>query len=264
MLSYDELLKYITKQCILHNGNAFEIDSSGLLSLNFFWSEHYCAKKKLFDYCWVYERTERYDECETAERILSELPKGITYIKDTSVISKLPDITKYKYDGYNDRFNVASVLYETRFKILVSELYAKKVVSVSNGSKVIIIGNFDKKTIDDALDFKKIILSSHSEIIEPLFQNGLQRLFGSCYLSNTGLADNEGRGYRLQYVNMKPLSYEYQRLGLTIAIAEYGATFLKQDELYFIDRYIDHSESAQNKITITKMKCYSKKELKDW
>ena len=54
-------------------------------------------------------------------------------------------------------------------------------------------------------------------------------------MSNNGF-DYDG-GTSFLSVGMKPLSCEYQRLGLALALVKYAVSSLKDDQFYYIDRY---------------------------
>ncbi len=67
-------------------------------------------------------------------------------------------------------------------------------------------------------------------------------------------------GYGLKSVGMKPLPEQYQRLGLILALVEYGQQFLAQGETFVISSY-----SGSSGVYVKKMnEQNSSNGLKDW
>ena len=58
----------------------------------------------------------------------------------------------------------------------------------------------------------------------------------------------------------KSLQYDYQRLGLALALTEYGLSCLAENEMYFID---DNSKTEETRITKRTFK-NSPSTLRDW
>lgn len=291
--TYDVLMNRISMECYLHRGCAFTISGANLnlYSGALKWSECYRLKKSLFSGPeWIYEKTvdsisatsagDQSNDIEKTKALLAKLPDGITYEKVGVTINQRgrPDPHAKLPDPNKSAKNAEEYIRHTGdYQITVSEAYASKIVNGHRDSKVIILGNFNKDTIEKARDFKRTVLSSHSEIIEPLFDGfahcNLSGTSGNpkytrdeyrCVcLSNTGF-HGVGSNYRYHFeeISMKPLNHAYQCLGLASVIAEYGATSL-QDEMYFIERWDDG-------IFIRRRRCYpsptgsEKKALKDW
>lgn len=291
--NYDVLMNRISMECYLYKGRAFTISGAdlNLYSGSLKWSECYRLKRSLFSGPeWVYEKTvdslsvtsggDRNNDTERIKGLLAKLPEGITCEKVGVTINKrgYPDPNVKLPDPNKSAKNTEErIWHRGDYQITVSEAYATKIVAGHRDSKVIILGNFNKDTIEKARDFKKTVLSAHSEIIEPLFDG-----FAHCNLSGTSgnpkYTHDEyrcvclsnagfhgvGSNYRYQFeeIGMKPLSHEYQCLGLASIIVEYGASSL-QDEMYFIERWDDG-------IFIRRRRCYpspagpGKKTLKDW
>lgn len=227
MQTFNTILKVINEQCITNNGSDFDVRN---LYLTFSWVKKYTGKRFLFVTQWVYEKTEYNDEIRQTEKLLAKLPDGITYTKTDTVTQKLPEKAEQYHTVYER--------HSTTFLIHVSASYSQSIMRQNNGRKVIVTGNFDKKTMQEADAFKNRVLSSHRDILDTLFRNGFSQ---SLCLTNEGFTDYDCRGYSLSAVNMKPLQNEAQRLGLMLALGEFGEKMLPENEIWFIDSFSSDS-----------------------
>lgn len=244
MFTRNEILNLIKRECFEHNGSSFDARDQ---YLTFCWSKEYTGKKFLFSTKWIYQGTKDKEKIKQAEKILLKLPTGITYTRNDIITEKLPEKAS-EYMSKYERFT-------TTFSIHVSAEYSQNVVNQNNGRRIVIIDNFDKQTMENADAFKNLVLTKHSEILEPLFLNGFSKL--PC-LTNSGFTDYDCRGYSLQSVNMKPLQNESQRLGLMLALGEYGEKFIPNNEYWFID---GHSSDS---INISRSQIRYTPHLNDW
>lgn len=240
MLSYEQLIQMIDLDCFRNKGkSSFELKPFPTIH----WSKSYCAK----DYLLLFARWECIkssdEQCVEVEKILLNLPIGITYKKETSVITPLPDKVK----------NLATEKLITEYTVSVSKEYAEKVFRGSANTKVLVSRVFDSITLQEAERFKNAVLSSHAEVIEILYLQGLP--YG--LLENNGFT-NYDTGFTFKSIKMKPLLNEAQRLGVALALTEYGVPFLPEEQFYYISR---HSNSI---ISIAKEKHLSEPYLNDW
>ncbi len=218
MIDYESIISKINMQCVAYNGSAFEMSN---IIPYVYWSKKYQGKKFLFFCDWVYVESDTH--CVDVERVLRKLPKGIEYKKDTICTQALPAEAKQYYTVY-ERF-------KTTYTIVVTEEYSKKFKQDNGTKKVIVSEAFEKETLKLAQEFEKRISSDHPSVIKTL-----SRSFGSYgILSNKGF-DYDG-GTSFLSIGMKPLSCEYQRLGLALALANFGVESLKVNQFYYIERY---------------------------
>lgn len=218
MVDYEKIISQINVKCVVNNGSAFEIED---IIPKVQWSKKYHGKKFLFSCHWEYVESD--GRCEEVERILRKLPKGIQYKKDTVLTRALPEKAEQYHTVYEN--------FETTYTIIVAESYSKGFKQNNDVDMFIVSTAFDKDIVKSAQEFEKRISSSHSNVIKTLSQS-----FGSYgILSNNGF-DYDG-GTSFLSVGMKPLSCEYQRLGLALALVKYAVSSLKDDQFYYIDRY---------------------------
>lgn len=225
MYEYDSLFKEIQINCILNSGNAFDMDSVSTV----YWHKTYRGKKFFFESYWEYVRSESAEKLKEVTDCLSKLPEGITYSERCVKTNQLPECI-YPY-------GIATEQYITEFSIHISKDFSQKIYNKFKGNQIVILADFADETYSRALEFKNKVLSVHPEIIPPLYKNGLCRF---SFLSNDGFT-NFDSGYGLALVNMKPLQYDYQRLGLALAVAEYGLNYIEHDQIYVIDTYSTNS-----------------------
>lgn len=223
MQSLDTILKAIKMQCFINNGSAFDVNGLSL-NLTYSWQKKYCGKKFFFSCHWVYEGVTGIEECHKMKKLLSKLPNGISFTSSDSITQKLPEKATQYHTIYE--------WHTTTFTIHVSNSYSQSIVNQNKGSKIVCIGNFDSSTMRSAVEFKKKVMTSHREILDPLLKNGFLE---SLSLTNNGFTDHNCHGYSLQAVNMKPLQNESQRLGLVLALGEYGEQYIPDNEICFID-----------------------------
>ncbi|MCH5191492.1 MAG: hypothetical protein J1F23_04940 [Oscillospiraceae bacterium] len=245
MISYEQLLEQVNLNCHINNASAFEMVVLSPIS----WTKKYTAKKIFFSYRWtcVDSYVDSSEKCTEAERLLSKLPKGISYVKNTTITTPLPE----KVEPYHTVYE----WYSTTYTVIVSEEYSKSIVQKNRDNQVVIATVFDKRTLQEADNFKNIVLNSHTEILDPLFTRGLQPY--GC-LTNTGFTDYD-HGYSFQTIGMKPLFGEAQRLGLAIALSNYGTPHLKSGQFYYISRF--NADAIDIRI---RDRASKKDVLKDW
>lgn len=247
MVDYEKIISQINVRCVTNNGSSFEIDD---IIPKLHWSKKYRGKKFLFSCHWEYVESD--GRCEEVERVLRKLPKGIQYKKDTVLTRALPDKAEQYHTAYEN--------YETNFTIVVTEVYLKKFKPNNDTSRFLVSSVFDKNTLKLAQDFEKRISASHPSIIRTLSHS-----FGSYgILSNNGF-DYDG-GTSFLSVGMKPLSCEYQRLGLALALVKCDIS-LKADQFYYIDRYGKKDEFSDKFGAVLieiKTKGIKEKHLNDW
>lgn len=227
MQDLNTILRVINEQCLTSNGTDFDVRN---LYLTFSWKKRFSGKRFLFVTQWVYDETDHNDEIKQTEKLLKKLPDGITYTKTDDITQKLPEKAEWGH--------TVCEWHSTSFVIHVSASYSQAIIRQNNGRKIVVTGNFDKRTMQEAEAFKIRVLSYHSDILDPLFKNGLSQ---SLTLTNEGFTDFDGRGYNLSAVNMKPLQNEAQRLGLMLAIGEFGEKMIPENEIWFIYSYSSSS-----------------------
>lgn len=246
MQNLNTILKFINKQCFINNGAAFDVQN---LYLTFSWTKKYTGKRFLFATQWICEKTENNDGIKQTEKLLAKLPDGITYTKTDTVTQRLPEKAEQYHTVYE--------WHSTTFSMHVSASYSQAIIRQNIGRKVVVTGIFDKKTMQEADVFKKRILSSHRDILDPLFKNGFSQ---SLALTNDGFTDYDCRGYSLSAVNMKPLQSEAQRLGLLLALGEFGEEMIPENEIWFIEDC-----PINDSISISKCQIHSQvSSLNDW
>lgn len=225
LLSKDNyILKRIIIECLRNNGAAFTLGDK--FFLQFHWSKVYKAKRALFGMRWAFEQFNgNYEGIKEAKKLLSELPIGITYQKKDVITQKLSE-QRVK------PFGTAWESHVTSFSIYVPTDYSQMIVNQNNGHKIVVIGYFENNIWQDALKFKERVLSSHSQILEPLFDYGFMRGY---YLTDDGFTNFDGYGYSLRNVEMQPLQNQTQILGLMLALREYGERFVPYDQIWIID-----------------------------
>lgn len=244
------ILKRIILECLRFNGSAFNLGDK--FFLQFHWSKVYEAKRLLLGLRWAFENFEGgYEELKKARKLLSELPAGITYQEKDVIGQKISEqrITT---------FGTAWESHVTSFTLYVPANYSQMIVNQNNGHRIVIIGYFKNSTWQEAMQFKERVLSYHSQILEPLFNSGFTR---SLFLSNDGFTDFYEVDYKLQVVNMKPLQNQAQRLGLMLALRDYGEKWVPNDQIWFVDNGTRDSIYLSQKITLNRQ---ANSQLNEW
>ena len=227
-MSLENILKNIKFNCFLNQGRPFDLNIGP-----FTYQKKYRGTKFLFFCSWSYDSTTGDDEYNKQKQILRKLPSGISYTENTTITQELPNEPKQYHTVYE--------WYSSTFVIHVSESYSKKIFASNNGDRIIILSDTTTNTLKSALDFKNKIKTSFSDIIEPLFKE-MERY---PTFNNNGFNDYY-HPFKFEYVNMKSLQYDYQRLGLALTLTEYGLSRLTENEMYFID---DNPKTKETCIT---------------
>lgn len=238
----ESILEEVKRNCFLNQGRPFELNIG-----EFYWSKKYHGDKLLFMCSWRYVCTEYYEKCNEQKRILKKLPSGITYSENATLIQQLP--------AKPEQYHTVHERYKSVLSIHVSEAYSRKVFNTHAKDRIIILSDTTNKTLKLALDFKNKIYASHNDILAPLFTE-MQR-FGT--LTNYGFTDYD-HGFQFERIKMKPLTHDYQRLGLALALTEYGLFHLAEDEMYFIT---DKPEAETTHISKAKIK-QALSSLRNW
>ena len=242
MISMEQLLKSIKTLCFINNGRAFD-ETIG----HIWWIKQYSLHKGIFKTKLKCVESEMdNDRYRNMISFLSNLPNGITYTADTKKTRALPAVIN------PGRFEKEE--YTTDFIIHVSDAYSKSIVDSNNGHRIVILPNLTSKVMESAIKFKDTIETKHSKTVEPLFDTQIKH-YSSSSLRYDGFYD----GVSFSYINMKPLEYDFQLLGMALAFANYGLKFLEEKEFYTID-----TDKNITSASITKHTIKDNQSLNDW
>ncbi len=237
-----QLLRRIEFECFIHFGEAFDIQEIPTIgTLIFEWKTNESSAFIKFRNDITYHHTE---DLIRFEKMLKQLPKGISYTRTDTLVSKEKSAFIWK-------------TYHTQLVIHVSKAYANAVFS----SRINIEG-IDKteELINRAKQFAQVIVKKHPDILKELYQS--YNLHQNNCFGNTGSYSYNGTSIgRVSYASfgLKSLDEEYQLLGLAIAVAEYGKPHLKDNEYYGIS-----SCSSFSSISIVKPRPDPNAFLNDW
>lgn len=225
----EQFLDMIDLECHQRRGEGFERDN--LIPPRIV-GEHYVQEGMLFLKYWKKDnRKSPFDDSDKrlneTIRFLDQLPAGISYYEHTEIIQPLPE----KIETYASKYERRRIT----FIVVVSEEYSRRITSECLDNNVILSNAFSKSALTEANSFCQKIANEHPDILQPLFENGLN---SGLSLSNKGFVDCDygWRGCSLSSVGMKDLSSEVQRLGLAMALANYGSSSLNNTEFYYIMR----------------------------
>lgn len=223
MTIFDGKHRGIIIECLKNKGLGFDYEDI-TSKKEYHWEEQYWTKKGIFRYYWELLATHIPDYMTEYENSLKSLPSGISYERQT---------TKWKDEREEktpEKCGNARCCYRTRFRIHVSEQFSRHVMEQYDGSRLVV---WDCPELKSALDFKNRVLSTHREILETLFTNGVLKSYS---LTKSGFTDYDCSGYNLKQVGMKPLQDDTQCLGLMIAICECYLSQIPDDEIWFIEK----------------------------
>lgn len=249
MTILDEDIKPIKIECLRYCGLEFEFQDTseyyGLYGFN--WSESFEKKKTLFGYKLKSKGSTIPNEMIEYETKLKHLPSGITYEKRT-----------VEQDSWLDECNpsLKYVNYSTKFILHVSESFSQSIMQQYDGSRIVV---WNYPELETALDFKQKILSMHSNILEPLFTNGVLK---NLCLTTTGFTNFDCQSYPLSKVKMKPIQSNTQLLGLMIAICEYSERYIPKNEIWSIEKENNGKHVVVHKYHLIDIS--AQQSLRDW
>lgn len=217
-------------ECLRNGGIGFDMTSKtkyNYIDQDFNWWERFINRKTFFGYKWELSEKSDYflNVLYRYEKELNNLPNGITYEKNTTIIEDGRERFR-KGDRY------AQVRYNTQFIIHVSEEFSKHINEQYDGSRVFM---WNCPELESALLFKEKVISMHSDILKPLYKD----LTNKC-LSLSGVIDVDGfeySGSSFKAYGMKNLKDKTQLLGLLIAIAEASTQWMPHEDIVLVNIY---------------------------
>ena len=226
----NRILHQIRNKCLYANGGSCELEYKTIR-----WRELYRSKKSFFKYRWEltascsnYDK-EQMQECELT---LKRLPKGLTFAKNTVLDNdELQSIEPHK------EYMSASKWYKTIYTIKVSEAYSQNILNSLGRSRAFIEQAIPSDVEAKIYDFKRKVLSLYPNLVKDMYA---AFEIGNYCVCRSGIGVYEGDGcinvkVHFSDYKLKPLSEEYQCLGLALAIAEQGSRYLKATELFRIN-----------------------------
>ena len=222
----NRILCLVRKECLYANGCRCKFNYK---TIN--WLETYYSKKGFFKYRWEMKSScSNYHnvQMEECELILKKLPKGLSYTKETILErDELKSVEPHK------EYMSARKWYKTIYTVWISEPYSQKVLKSLGKSRAFIDGFITTETETKAYDFKKKVLKLYSNLVTDMY-SAFEH--GNNYICSSGLGQYESDvKIKFSDYKLKPLTKEYQYIGLALAIAEQGSVYLTTTELFRIN-----------------------------
>lgn len=252
-IKIDEINEFINQNCLINCGKSFDIESIKL-------SRHSSSIPLCFEW-YVKEKTSsilgmKTQECympediKKIEELLRKLPSGVSFTKKVEFLKfvKQP-LSEVKSNKKFDPFKQPDSFryYTTKFIINVSKKYSNKICS---SSKIRISECENINILRLAFEFYESIKNRRSDIIKKLYEprdpnKSIVFSFQSGW-SNYRF-ENDRCLYDYDYITekatefvcyssfgLKSIEERFQRLGLAIAVANYGKSYLNKNQYYFL------------------------------